>query len=139
MTYHAIARRSEYNQGAPEDSHYFRVAILHLEYVGVSPLPIHDQAANDAALDSLCNALDTKRMFAVAGAGLSNWAGYETWDAVLGRLADAVTAATGNPDVAADIRRFDVNNKLFQAQRLGQPRRGGSSTFSRSFAHAQGA
>lgn len=82
-------------------------------------VPIHDQAANESALDLLCTALDTKRVFGVAGAGLSNWAGYDTWDAVLGRLADAVTAATGSPDVAADIRRFDINNKLFQAQKLG--------------------
>jgi hypothetical protein len=52
------------------------------------------------------------------GAGISNWAGYDTWDAVLGRLAEEVTAVKGNPAIAADIRRLN-ENKLHQAQKLG--------------------
>jgi hypothetical protein len=81
-------------------------------------MPIHDQAENEAALTRLCDSLMSNRMVGVVGAGLSNWAGYDTWDAVLGRLGDAVTAVTGNANVATDIRRLNTN-KLFQAQRLG--------------------
>ena len=60
-------------------------------------MPIHDTAANEVALTRLCDTLRTERVIGVMGAGISNWAGYDTWDAVLGRLAEEVTAVTGNP------------------------------------------
>lgn len=81
-------------------------------------MPIHDAAANEAAITRLCDALRTNRAIGVVGAGISNWAGYDTWDAVLQRLAEAVTGVTGVPQKAADIRRLHTN-KLHQAQRLG--------------------
>ena len=81
-------------------------------------MPIRDLAANEAALTRLCNSLRSERVIGVMGAGISNWAGFDTWDAVLQRLADAVTAVTGSADIAADIRRLN-ENKLHQAQKLG--------------------
>lgn len=81
-------------------------------------MPINETAANEAALTRLCDSLTEERVIAVMGAGTSNWAGYDTWDSVLGRLAEEVTAMMGNPAIATDIRRLN-ENKLHQAQKLG--------------------
>jgi hypothetical protein len=82
-------------------------------------LPIHEQGANSEAKARLIAALQERRLIGMTGAGLSAWAGYPLWRGALQRLADLVTAVTGDTRRGADLIAQNID-LLFCAQRLGQ-------------------
>jgi hypothetical protein len=82
-------------------------------------LPINDER-NARARSRLVAALRSNQAFAFTGAGVSVWAGYGSWAAVLGRLAERVAERCGSEVNAHAVMRNYQNDPLLCAQKLGR-------------------
>ena len=80
-------------------------------------MPIN-QEKNARALERLVASLHGGRSLALTGAGVSTWAGYGTWGAVINDLASAVQYLDSGVDTAGIIQNNP--NPLHCAKRLGE-------------------